>query len=265
MLFAVKCPYTYCQHENKPGARFCADCGAPLHLKPCAKCGKIDDVTVKTCAGCGTAFPTIELAEYGSSTNIDPQNTPASTPKATQHPTAKPEPNEHSNAPKNHNKAVPLIIVALVAGGLPLLWMFRDQLPKPRGIEIQSPSNVTPHNVSPNQLVAPTPAPAIQTSPAPIPPPAAVPMPTPTTLAPPATVTPPPVTEPTVPVVAPPPQPPASKRENTVKKTVQRTEAPTKPAPPKTKIAPPAEEPVVRQPTHPCTAAVAALGLCDPE
>lgn len=114
-MFAVQC--SFCQHENVPGARFCAECGSPLHLRVCpnSNCGKVSDVNAKQCKHCGTFFPEIPLAD-------------ASTPaKAT--PAARPQP---ATERKQGVSALPLIIVAIVAGGLPLLWINRSHLPAPK-------------------------------------------------------------------------------------------------------------------------------------
>lgn len=125
-MFAIRCPYPYCQHENQPGARFCAACGAPLHLKPCPKCGKVDDVTVKTCAACNTVFPPIKLAEFSD----------ASAGIADIGKTAPPAPSStggeiHSQSPSQFNRALPLIVIALFAGGVPFLWMNKSLIPSP--------------------------------------------------------------------------------------------------------------------------------------
>jgi class 3 adenylate cyclase/tetratricopeptide (TPR) repeat protein len=48
-----------CQTENRPGRRFCAECGVPLAL-PCASCGFANEPGDKFCGGCGaplTAAP----------------------------------------------------------------------------------------------------------------------------------------------------------------------------------------------------------------
>jgi Double zinc ribbon len=42
-----------CQIENRPGRRFCAECGAPLAL-PCVSCGFANELGDKFCGGCGT-------------------------------------------------------------------------------------------------------------------------------------------------------------------------------------------------------------------
>jgi class 3 adenylate cyclase len=49
----------HCQTENRPGRRFCAECGVPLAL-PCASCGFANEPGEKFCGGCGaplTAAP----------------------------------------------------------------------------------------------------------------------------------------------------------------------------------------------------------------
>src|SRR3989441_2261736 len=48
---------THCQTENRPGRRFCAECGAPLAL-PCASCGFANEPGEKFCGGCGTPLTT---------------------------------------------------------------------------------------------------------------------------------------------------------------------------------------------------------------
>lgn len=123
-MFAVQC--SFCQHENVPGARFCAECGSPLHLRVCPnpKCGKVSDVNAAQCEFCGTSFPKIPLAEPGSgiatsSPAEQGQVDPVGTGKS-------------GSAPKPSISAWPLIAVAIVAGGLPLLWFNRASLPTPR-------------------------------------------------------------------------------------------------------------------------------------
>ena len=49
-----QCPY--CDHRCAAGAKFCSECGAPLHLKPCPKCGRVTEVHTPVCDGCGTLF-----------------------------------------------------------------------------------------------------------------------------------------------------------------------------------------------------------------
>lgn len=45
----MKCPR--CQHENRPGAKFCEECAAPL-ARACANCGAQLSPTAKFCSEC---------------------------------------------------------------------------------------------------------------------------------------------------------------------------------------------------------------------
>ena len=45
-----------CQHENKPSARFCESCGAPL-ARRCPSCGEELGPQARFCAGCGERLP----------------------------------------------------------------------------------------------------------------------------------------------------------------------------------------------------------------
>lgn len=123
-MFAVQC--SFCQHENTPGARFCAECGSPLHLRVCPnpKCGKVSDVNAAQCEFCGTPFPKIPLAEAGGGAA-----TPPSSDRDQVEPLGEDKP---GTAEKSPTAAWPLIAVAIVAGGLPLLWFNRASLPTPR-------------------------------------------------------------------------------------------------------------------------------------
>jgi hypothetical protein len=49
-----QCPF--CEHLNPAAAKFCNDCGSPLHLKPCRACDAINDGSVKFCYMCGAPF-----------------------------------------------------------------------------------------------------------------------------------------------------------------------------------------------------------------
>jgi hypothetical protein len=40
-----------CEHENRPGAKFCDECAAPL-ARRCAKCGAELSATAKFCSEC---------------------------------------------------------------------------------------------------------------------------------------------------------------------------------------------------------------------
>jgi Double zinc ribbon/Adenylate and Guanylate cyclase catalytic domain len=46
----MQCPG--CQHENREGRRFCAECGASLALA-CPSCGFLNEPGEKFCGGCG--------------------------------------------------------------------------------------------------------------------------------------------------------------------------------------------------------------------
>lgn len=230
-MFAIKCPS--CQHDNTPGEHFCAVCGVPLHLKPCPNCGVVDHVTAKVCSACGTTFPPIALAH--SSATIDPVAPPngVAAPRASNKVTV--------------NRAWPLILVAVAAGGIPLLWMNRANMPLPKAWQFQSPSAA-------GSTVAPAP---------------------PTKLA------------PATPVAAPVPaqDPAATSADQTT--AGRDTDGAVKPEPPPKKTAAaqarrpkahahPARPASSQEEAEPdaaakeaapraCTEAVAALGLCDPK
>jgi predicted amidophosphoribosyltransferase len=46
----MRCPR--CQHENRPGAKFCEECGASL-ARACSSCGADLSPTAKFCSECG--------------------------------------------------------------------------------------------------------------------------------------------------------------------------------------------------------------------
>ena len=43
---------SFCDHANPAGAKYCNECGSPLHLMLC-KCGAVNNVTDARCHGCG--------------------------------------------------------------------------------------------------------------------------------------------------------------------------------------------------------------------
>ena len=53
----------FCAHANPEGAKFCNDCGSPLHLKPCPQCEAITDVSAENCHQCGAPFVTSGAAD----------------------------------------------------------------------------------------------------------------------------------------------------------------------------------------------------------
>ncbi len=44
-----------CRNENRPGRRFCSECGAALTL-PCASCGAVNEPSDRFCGSCGAAL-----------------------------------------------------------------------------------------------------------------------------------------------------------------------------------------------------------------
>jgi Double zinc ribbon len=59
-VFLPQCPF--CNHANPAGAKFCNDCGSPLHLKPCNHCEAVNDQVAKNCYKCGTELPVLSTA-----------------------------------------------------------------------------------------------------------------------------------------------------------------------------------------------------------
>lgn len=108
-----------CEYDNQPGERFCAACGVPLDLKPCPVCGKVDSVKATVCSGCGAHFPSLTGEPEPEDLSASPENPDKPTP-----PIVAP--------PPTPMRATPLIIVALAAGGIPLLWLFRNTMPVPK-------------------------------------------------------------------------------------------------------------------------------------
>src|ERR1700730_11706650 len=49
----------FCDHRNSGGARFCNDCGAPLHLKPCNQCHAVNQQAATNCYKCGAECPAL--------------------------------------------------------------------------------------------------------------------------------------------------------------------------------------------------------------
>jgi len=59
-VFVPQC--LFCNHANPPGAKFCNDCGSPLHLKLCKQCEAVNGQVAKNCYKCGTEFPALSTA-----------------------------------------------------------------------------------------------------------------------------------------------------------------------------------------------------------
>jgi class 3 adenylate cyclase len=72
----MQCPQ--CQHENREGAKFCDECGAPMPL-PCPSCGTENRPGAKFCNACGTpltASPTASSFTPSSEQPITRQEKP---------------------------------------------------------------------------------------------------------------------------------------------------------------------------------------------
>lgn len=241
----MKCPF--CQHENPTGTRFCAACGFSMHLKICPnpECAKISDAGAAACEFCGQAFPKPAVAPEAASPVPAASPAPAKVPESATGSAARDKP---------RTAALPLIMVAIIAGGLPLLWANRASLPTPKPWQAGAPE-----------------APKIEGAPPPV-----------------ATIKPP-----IVPELAPTPASPrapaaADSASPSAPAPVQASGSgadQNRPPPPvgaevtkKDPEAPPqtgetAKEParkVAKTPspkkmeTRPCTEAMAALGICDP-
>ena len=50
---------TFCERHNPASAKFCNDCGSPLHLKPCNRCGAVNHQTATNCYKCGAECPAL--------------------------------------------------------------------------------------------------------------------------------------------------------------------------------------------------------------
>jgi hypothetical protein len=75
-VFLPQCPF--CKHANPAGAKYCNDCGSPLHLKPCSQCEAINDQVASNCYSCGTEFPPLSTAPEAASVSPAPTTTAAS-------------------------------------------------------------------------------------------------------------------------------------------------------------------------------------------
>ena len=73
----MNCPA--CQHENRPGAKFCEDCAVPL-TRLCASCGSELRPTAKFCDACGAEIRVLDvkgLAARGNAESLTPNSLPA--------------------------------------------------------------------------------------------------------------------------------------------------------------------------------------------
>lgn len=208
-----------------------------MHLKVCPNpaCGKVSDVGAAMCESCGQPFPKMTLVPADAAAAAEAGGTPASASQDT----------VPIRADKARMPAWPLVMVAVVAGGLPLLWANRAQLPTPKTWQVTLPDAGKPGAAAPAS-VAPTPPVAVNVAPT-VPPAAAV-APAPTLAAVPDAED------------AATPKSNADSADDSAKSQTQRPA--TGHTAKKVAKAPP---PKKTEPSRACTEAVAALGLCDPK
>lgn len=221
-----------------------------MHLKICPnpQCGKISEVSVAVCEHCGQAFPKVEAAPETATVVPAASAAKGNPPGNVAGPTDKGKP---------RTAALPLIMVAIVAGGLPLLWANRASLPTPKTwqgsaqdatkVEGAAPAPIGKMKppVVPELTSAPTSA-ATQDPPRVPADSAATPSAAPSSGVDDNKPTPSAAAEATKEVPEAPPQ--AGDASRKTAKKVAKTPSPKK-----------------KEPPRPCTEATAALGLCDPK
>jgi len=73
----------FCHHANPSGAKFCNECGSPLHLRPCPRCEAVTDASAGACHQCGAPFDLEDVssiaavAEHAAATNEPRVDAPA--------------------------------------------------------------------------------------------------------------------------------------------------------------------------------------------
>ena len=67
----------FCAHDNPERARFCNECGSPLHLKPCPRCEAVNEDQAVRCYECGASL-SVEPVEI-----VETVATPADEARAT--------------------------------------------------------------------------------------------------------------------------------------------------------------------------------------
>lgn len=225
-----------------------------MHLKICPnpQCGKISDVGVAVCEHCGQAFPKVAAAPETAAM------APAASPAQGNAPGNMAGPADRD---KPRTAAWPLVMVAIVAGGLPLLWANRASLPTPKPWQTGTPdakkaegaASAPIANIKPPVVPELVPAPTSAATPAPPQAPAGSALPSSAV----------PAATPASAVDQDKPTPSAS--AGNTKKDPQ--------VPPQTgdasketaKKAAKTPSPKKKEPPRSCTEATAALGLCDPK
>src|SRR5215469_1795752 len=66
-----------CGTENREGARFCGECGAPLALSTCPACGRVTNKPgAKFCDGCGAALHAVVDVPQPERSPVQPGDSP---------------------------------------------------------------------------------------------------------------------------------------------------------------------------------------------
>lgn len=84
---SLRCPS--CEHGNPAGAKFCNNCGLPVHLQPCGNCEAINEPTANRCYKCGGPLSLMPVLQPSSArAAADTIVTPSSTDRTiVDHPT----------------------------------------------------------------------------------------------------------------------------------------------------------------------------------
>jgi ribosomal protein L40E len=67
-----------CDHKNPPDAKFCNECGSPLHLTSCRHCGAVNDRASTHCYSCGAQILVSSMAAEAALVSTVPGATAAS-------------------------------------------------------------------------------------------------------------------------------------------------------------------------------------------
>ena len=71
---ALRCPF--CDHNNGASAKFCSECGSPLHLQPCGHCSAINHRSDACCYHCGAALADPVASSAAETAAVDPESPP---------------------------------------------------------------------------------------------------------------------------------------------------------------------------------------------
>jgi double zinc ribbon protein len=265
---------SFCSHENPADAKFCNACGSSLNLQLCGHCGAIDHVSSRACYKCGAPFAAGGASPEAESASTDEPIETASTllrrvDPAGVPPALPPAPRPRSRA-RVWAQAAGIVLVALGAAFLYRLYGpdSRHETPRPA-----------------DQTTAPAAVGAVSDAVTPPPPPPAAPpaaAQSPAAIQPPAVIEAPAVVQSpaadqsvavdsavATPLPGPEPGPASDKARATTPASVAATPptAADRRRPPTAtpaQAAPAPRQPAgARAPPYPCTAPVAALGLCD--